>query len=122
MEIDDQDRVSRRRFLHSLGIAGIAGASGSLLVACGGGDSESSSSAAQASCTDVSSLSAQEKKQRKQMIKSLQYVEESTTEGQTCSNCQLYVEKEFGEGCGGCTLFPGPVNANGYCNSWAQQA
>lgn len=123
METDDQDRVSRRRFLHSIGIAGVVGASGSLLAACGGSDDSSgdssSTSASADQCTDVSDLSDQELKQRKQMVNSLEYVDESQKEGKTCSNCQLYVESEYGDGCGGCTLFPGPVNANGYCNSWA---
>jgi len=39
MSSDDRNRVSRRRFLQSLGMAGVVGASGSLLAACGGGDS-----------------------------------------------------------------------------------
>lgn len=130
MSDPEQDRVSRRRFLRSLGVAGIAGASGSLLVACGGnGDSsngngstgaESTGSTATAgNCTDLSALSDQEKKRRKQMVKQLEYVEESPNEKEYCSNCQLYLKSEYGEGCGGCSLFPGPVHPNGYCNSWA---
>lgn len=126
-ESADQNHVSRRRFLHSLGIAGVVGASGSLLAACGGGDGSSngsgaSSASASSNCTDLSGLSDQEKKRRKQMVKSLQYVEDSPNEKKYCSNCQLYVESDYGEGCGGCTLFPGPVNADGYCNSWAAQS
>lgn len=114
MSNDEQNHVSRRRFLHSLGLAGVAGASGSLLVACGGG----SDSSQQAVCTDLSALSAQEKEQRKKMVKSLQYVKESPQEGEYCSNCSQYVKSEFGDSCGGCTLFPGPVHPDGYCNSW----
>lgn len=133
MSTNDNDRVSRRRFLQSIGLAGVVGAGGSLLAACGGGsdDSKSSGSAgessgdsggtttASADCSDLSKLSDSEKKQRDQMVSSLQYVEESPNEEKNCANCSLYNEGDYGEGCGGCQLFPGPVAANGYCNSWA---
>lgn len=127
MNTDDQDRVSRRRFLQSLGIASVVGASGSLLAACGGSDDSGgdqaegngeSAATASADCSDLSMLSEQEKKQRSQMVKSLQYVEETPQEEKYCSNCQLFQEGKF-DGCGGCQLFPGPVTDNGYCNSWA---
>lgn len=110
MSSETEDRVSRRRFLQSIGIVGVVGASGSLIAACGGSSD---------SCSDLSDLSEPEKKQRSQMVKSLNYVEETPQENRDCANCQLYIAEEYGEGCGGCQLFPGPVAANGYCNSWA---
>ena len=132
MKSDDKDRVSRRRFLQSLSIAGVVGASGSFLTACGGGsdsgsgNGESGSEAksgsgatASADCTDISMLSDAEKKQRSQMVNSLQYVEETPNEEKYCANCQLYQKEKYDNGCGGCQLFPGPVTENGYCNSWA---
>jgi hypothetical protein len=124
MTSETEDRVSRRRFLQSVGIAGMVGAGSSLLAACGGSDDSgeggsSSSSTTSADCSDLSDLSEQEKKQRSQMVKSLKYVEETPQEDRNCANCQLYIQEEYGEGCGGCQLFPGPVAANGYCNSWA---
>lgn len=121
MTFDDQNRVSRRRFLHSIGLAGVVGASGSLLVACGGSDSEEETSTASASadCSDLSGLSDQERKRRKQMVKQLKYVEESPEADKNCANCSLYQEGNYGSGCGGCQLFPGPVAAEGYCTSWA---
>ena len=134
MSSTDNDRVSRRRFLQSVGVAGVVGAGSSLLAACGGGSSDSGSSSsssggesssgggtktASADCSDVSSLSDAQKKQRSQMVESLQYVEESPNAEKNCANCSLYIEGDYGEGCGGCQLFPGAVNANGYCNSWA---
>jgi len=128
MSSDNQDQVTRRRFLQSVGIAGVVGASGSFLAGCGGGSdsgssdsggqSQSSSTTASADCTDISMLSDAQKKQRTQMVKSLQYVEETPNEGKNCANCQLYQKGAY-EGCGGCQLFPGPVTENGYCNSWA---
>lgn len=123
MNSEREDRVSRRRFLQSLGVAGVMGASGTLLAACGSDDSgngsSDESSSASATCSDLSDLTDQEKKQRSQMVESLKYVEETPQEDKTCANCQLYIQGEYGEGCGGCQLFPGPVAAEGYCNSWA---
>jgi hypothetical protein len=131
MSTESNDRVSRRRFLQSVGIAGVVGASSTLLAACGGSDdsggsssgssssSGSGSASASGNCSDLSGLSDAEKKQRSQMVKSLQYVEETPQDDKNCANCQLYIQSEYGEGCGGCQLFPGPVAANGYCNSWA---
>ncbi|MFB6249806.1 MAG: high-potential iron-sulfur protein [Salinibacter sp.] len=130
MSTESSDRVSRRRFLQSVGVAGVVGAGSTLLAACGGSDDSGGSSSgssssgdgsasASASCSDLSSLSDAEKKQRSQMVKSLQYVEESPQDNKNCANCSLYIKSEYGEGCGGCQLFPGPVAAKGYCNSWA---
>jgi hypothetical protein len=129
MSTESNDRVSRRRFLQSVGIAGVVGASGTLLAACGGSDdsgggsssgsSSGGSASASGSCSDLSGLSDAQKKQRSQMVKSLQYVEETPQDDKNCANCSLYIKGEYGEGCGGCQLFPGPVAANGYCNSWA---
>ena len=125
MSTESNDRVSRRRFLQSVGVAGVVGASGTLLAACGGSDDSGSSSdsggsaSASGSCSDLSDLSDAQKKQRSQMVNSLQYVEETPQPDKNCANCSLYVQGDYGEGCGGCQLFPGPVAANGYCNSWA---
>lgn len=130
MNATNEDRVSRRRFLRTLSAAGLAGASGSLLVACGGSDDSSGGSSdsgpnstgsatSAETCSDLSSLSDQQKQRRQQMVSSLEYVEASPNPDKNCANCQLYLQSEYGEGCGGCTLFPGPVHANGYCNSWA---
>lgn len=52
--------------------------------------------------------------------KALGYVVESTTEGQTCSNCQLYKggDKAWGE----CSIFPGKeVAGQGWCKSWVKK-
>jgi len=128
MSTESNDRVSRRRFLQSVGVAGVIGAGSTLLAACGGSDDSGSGSGssdaggtttASGNCSDLSDLSESQKKQRSQMVESLQYVEETPQDDRNCANCQLYVQGDYGEGCGGCQLFPGPVAANGYCNSWA---
>ena len=64
---------------------------------------------------DVAAIEA-----NKVMVQALQYVAESTKEGQKCDNCQLYAAGEAGTG--KCQLFPqGVVNAKGWCMSWAQK-
>ena len=124
--------VSRRQFLRSLGLAGAVGASGTLLVACGGGSDGSGgdasgsgaggeSATASADCSDLSSLSDAQKQRRKQQVKALNYVEDSPEPNKNCANCQLDQQEKYGSGCGGCQLFPGPVAAEGYCSSWAAQ-
>lgn len=55
----------------------------------------------------------------KQMRKALQYVEKSKKSGQVCSNCLQWKKPEGDAKCGGCKLFTGPVNPNGYCLSYA---
>lgn len=132
MDSNDQNRVTRRRFLQSLGLVGAIGAGGTLITACGGGSddsggdssagSEGGASTASADCSDLSSLSDAQKQQRKQMVKSLNYVEESPNAEKNCANCQLYQQEKYGSGCGGCQLFPGPVAENGYCDSWAPKS
>lgn len=55
----------------------------------------------------------------KQMRKALQYVSESKKAGQNCAKCLQWKAPEGGGACGGCKLFSGPVNAEGYCLSFA---
>jgi hypothetical protein len=65
-------------------------------------------------CDDLSNLTQDEIEERK----SYNYVKESPHKAQNCLNCELYIEPEEGNPCGGCGLFEGPVQANGYCDSW----
>ncbi len=58
----------------------------------------------------------------KTMRTTLKYVEKSPEEGKVCSNCAQYKEPEGDSECGGCNLFAGQVNPNGYCISYAPKA
>lgn len=53
--------------------------------------------------------------------KALSYTAKSTTEGQTCANCNLY---QGGTAASGpCPIFPGKdVAAAGWCKSWVGKA
>jgi hypothetical protein len=59
--------------------------------------------------------------QSAQMRTALQYKEASDQEGKQCANCAQFKPGEYGD-CGGCNLFTGPVQNNGYCLSWAAKA
>mgnify|MGYP001108058144 FL=1 len=49
--------------------------------------------------------------------KALAYTEKSTTEGQSCANCNLYQGGSAASGA--CAIFPGKdVAAAGWCKSW----
>jgi len=53
--------------------------------------------------------------------KALNYVEQSTTEGQQCNNCQFWQGGDVDWG--PCPLFPGKsVSAQGWCKSWTKKA
>lgn len=123
MSDDESNDLSRRRFLQSLSVVGVAGASGSLLAACGGSSDSGNGSTSEAPtgpCAELTDLSKQEKQQRQKMVKSLNYVRQSPNDSQRCDNCQLYLSEEYGDSCGGCQLFPGPVYPGGYCDSWVK--
>lgn len=54
--------------------------------------------------------------------KALGYVHASTTDGQTCMNCQFYTGAADAEW-GPCGIFPGKdVAAKGWCKTWVQKA
>jgi hypothetical protein len=110
--------ISRKDFLKKAGLLSVAGVGTAVLAACGGGGSEKPAEpkkmAAKDPCTDTSSLPAAELQKRT----TFKYVEKTADPNKVCSNCALYKPATDG-GCGGCTLFAGPVTANGYCTAWA---
>jgi High potential iron-sulfur protein len=122
MEITPQ---SRRDFLKRLSAAGALGlGAGTVLSACGGGETAEQTAAAPAApapaaaasgCMDTSGLTEQEVGMRG----SLQYVDVSPQEGKDCANCSLYLAAAEGAACGGCNLLKGPIAAEGFCISWA---
>jgi hypothetical protein len=67
------------------------------------------------SCSDLSGVSQEEKEKRKK----LGYVAETPITESKCSVCKLYLPPAKAEDCGGCSLFKGPVEANGYCTYFA---
>lgn len=88
--------------------AGIA--AGSVLVACNkGGDA--------LSCDDTSGLDASQVSLRT----TNGYVEQSPEPAKDCANCSLFTAGGAGA-CGGCTVIPGPINPEGYCNVWVAAA
>ena len=70
-------------------------------------------------CNDLTGLTEVEIQQREQ----LQYVAQSNKEDQICANCRFWQPAPEGAEsvCGGCQLIKGPINPNGWCQTWAPQ-
>lgn len=47
------------------------------------------------------------------------YVEQSPDPAKDCTGCSFFSVGEGDGRCGKCEIFIGPVNAKGYCDSWA---
>lgn len=110
---------SRRDFIvRGTLLGGFVAAGSSFLAACnkdkGGGDA---AAPAALSCNDTSKLDDAAKGMRT----TLGYVDKSVQAGKNCGNCKLYKAAMPGQ-CGGCTLLQGPINPEGYCNSWVTAA
>jgi hypothetical protein len=52
---------------------------------------------------------------------SLKYTDISAT-ARHCNGCSYFTADSPSAGCGTCSLFNGPVNANGHCSSWSANA
>lgn len=68
-------------------------------------------------CTDASGLTQDQLNTRE----GLGYVDDSPHPENVCDNCQFWLPAEAGGNCGGCVVVPGPIDPEGYCNSWAPQ-
>ena len=66
-------------------------------------------------CDDLSGLSESDIKTRV----GLGYVKQSPQQNMQCNNCNLFLPPTKDKKCGGCLLFKGPVDAEGYCTNWA---
>ena len=62
-------------------------------------------------CNDMSVLSIQELEKRQKFG----YEKKSTYPERFCGNCGLHIPPVSEKDCGGCLLFNGPVNSDGYC-------
>lgn len=109
---------SRRSFINKYARASAFFLSGGMLLSsCGGEKKEQNSqeSTASADPCDIKTVSAEELKKRQD----LGYVDESPIADNQCNNCNLFLPPTAKKDCGGCMLFKGPVNAEGYCTYWA---
>ena len=118
--MESKSTLSRRTFIQRLGQGALGLGAGPLLAACGSGEQaeEGSSAADEDPCTDLSGLTEAEKQAR---LKTFEYVSESPNPDQVCSNCQFWIPPEGEEPCGGCQIVKGPIDPEGWCNTWAPQ-
>jgi len=108
--------LTKREFLKRAGFFGLAvvGA-GALMNSCGGGEKAADGGS---KCNDLSGLTEDEKKLRA----NYEYITVTKDAAKNCQNCQFYTAPANAGDCGGCQLFKGPVEANGWCKTWVQKA
>ncbi|MBO6933376.1 MAG: high-potential iron-sulfur protein [Deltaproteobacteria bacterium] len=104
-------KISRRELLRRSATFGAAGL-GLVVLGAGCGGEEGPN------CNDTSGLTPQQSSTRS----SLGYVANSPHGAQkNCTNCNFFTAGSANE-CGACTLVPGPIAGEAYCNSWAAKA
>lgn len=127
----------RRQFIAKFGLLGIGALSaGSLLQACGGGESQESNATVSPKPApapapavdeevvmeeiDCSTYNQNLSETDLQTRESLGYIEASEKADQNCTNCRFYKPEKFKGDCGGCMLFAnGAVASGAWCKSWA---
>lgn len=72
----------------------------------------SRASAADKVCADPAALDASQQSLRTGM----NYTEKAPDPSKTCSGCAFF--QDGGDGCGTCSIFQGPANPKGHCDSW----
>src|SRR6185312_17081634 len=106
---------SRRKFINKCLRTGSLFFGGALFLnSCNtnnSNDSGKKQSTSKEPCGDLSGVSEEELKKRRR----LGYVSKSPVPGSFCGNCSLYIPPTMQDGCGGCLLFKGPVDAEGHC-------
>jgi hypothetical protein len=101
-----------------MGVSALYVSAAAVLTGCGSGKEESkteTAAAEPANCRDISGVSKEDLTVREKLA----YVNESPIPDNQCHNCNLYLPPGKDKKCGGCMLFKGPVEADGYCTYWA---
>lgn len=122
------DSTSRRAFLQRMAALGLVAGVAPQLIGCGGDSGggtgagsgagtggEGGGAASDLNCDDPAALNDVDVSTRT----ALGYVEVSTTDGQTCTNC-LQFEAPANGGCGTCKVVPGTINPAGWCSVWVE--
>jgi len=87
------------------------------LPSCATRQTKQTSEIESSACLDLVDLSESDLALRE----ALAYVDTSPIETSNCANCNLWLPPTSQRNCGGCTLFKGRVQAQGYCTNWAPQ-
>jgi len=110
------EKISRRSLLRRSAAFGAAGIGLAVFGPGCGGEEGDGGSGGSANCNDTSDLTPTQRSTRS----SLQYVEQSPFGAEkNCENCSFYSAASGEQQCGACTLVPGPIAPEAYCNSWA---
>lgn len=109
--------ISRRKFIVKLAVTSAGVGSLLFVSSCGNNDTEKEKVENDSSSEDPcheNDLTEAQKTSRNQF----EYVHKSPHPEKRCNNCQLWIEPNEGEFCGGCQIIDGSINPKGYCNQW----
>jgi len=109
--MSNDSKISRREMLkRSLTVVGVAAGSSFVLAGCKGEEEAPEA----LSCTDLTGVDPAAVQTRTAMG----YQDNGPDATRHCTGCQFFTAGAAGQ-CGSCSLFAGPINPNGSCNSFA---
>lgn len=109
------DKLNRKDFFKKAALVGISAVSlPAFLESCGGGNKKAPVSDP---CTDTSGLTAEQLQTRK----TFQYLGKSPHKDKYCTLCQFFIPPKGNAHCGTCQVVKGPINPDGYCNSFIKK-
>jgi hypothetical protein len=100
--------ISRRVVLTSIAQISFAGALAAAVT--------DTAIAAEKACADPTAMDSGQRSLRA----SLNYTERSADVAKTCSGCAFF--QPSADACGTCTIFSGPANPKGHCDSWSSKS
>lgn len=114
------DKVSRREFVSKfIGASVVTVPLAAVLAGCvtksENENDATTGTSTPTDCRDLTGVSKEDLATRKKFA----YVNKSPIPDNQCGNCKLYLPPGGEKKCGGCLLFKGPVEVEGYCTYWA---
>jgi hypothetical protein len=111
------DKINRKDFFKRAALLGVTAASLPAFIESCGGNSKKNSPANNDPCSDTSGLTADQLQTRK----TFQYTGHSPHNDKYCSICNFFIKPQGNAHCGTCQVVKGPINPDGYCNSFIKK-
>lgn len=109
-------KINRKNFFKRAAFLGVTSLSlPAILESCGGNSNKTNPSTDP--CTDTSGLTADQLQTRK----TFQYMGKSPHDDKYCSICNFFIKPKGNAHCGTCQVVKGPINPEGYCNSFMKK-
>ncbi len=108
-------KINRKDFLKKSAFLAVTAVTvPALLESCA---KKSNNQPAEDPCTDTSNLSPSDLQTRT----TFQYKGKSPYQDKYCTLCQFFIPPKGGAQCGTCQVVKGPINPDGYCNSFIKK-